>query len=544
MFFGVATRLLTVGSTGASTSAPPVDPSDLDPPASSAAPIPATAPAAAQPFAVTAVSMFDANDDPDAAEPALEKGVNPIIVLVTDLADRPLAGVPVVLLSAKADGPTLAGPRYTKSDGRARFPTDLALEREGDVVVAARALPGTAVWGVVKAALDRPAEVALKVEPGLAAAVRLFDPDGAPHAGRARVRKVVVDEPAPEPGDRGPQLTAAFREATPRSARVGDGFRFVGLAPGETFTLYAWAEGYEAAFQTVQVPELPPRPLPIDATLGRRLASVTFVAATPPPLEAADVAFGCRSANEDELVVLAGADARPTQRVPGFRLDVAPGASHRLRVEAYVRGEAEAAAEIEIPTLRAGETYDAGVVRLAPLGVVVAGRVVDPEGRPIAGAAVEVVPAGGGRELTAETDAAGAFDVQGLPGRGPYHVSVHAGGRVAERRTDVVEGTKDLRVALDPAGAIAGRVILPAGGAPEHVRVRALRPDRPPSATSLAADGSFHLGELAAGVYVLVLDGPEIRTLRVGDVVVTPPETNAEDRLQRLAPAAASRGQP
>ena len=57
---------------------------------------------------------------------------------------RAVGGVPVVVLGTGENGPVLAGPKMTNSEGRVRFPIDLAMEQEHEVVVAARAVPGRA----------------------------------------------------------------------------------------------------------------------------------------------------------------------------------------------------------------------------------------------------------------------------------------------------------------------------------------------------------------------------------------------------------------
>jgi hypothetical protein len=146
--------------------------------------------------------------------------------------------------------------------------------------------------------------------------------------------------------------------------------------------------------------------------------------------------------------------------------------------------------------------------------------------------------------LAATTDAAGRFTLRGLPGRGPYQIVAHAPGRASGRLEAVGEGEIELRLVLEPAGAIEGRVLAPRGVVREALRVRALRADRSPIATTPAADGNFRLEGAPAGVYVVVVDGPGIEALRLGDVVVTPPETTKDDRLTRLEPRAAPRGEP
>ncbi|HYC76456.1 MAG TPA: carboxypeptidase regulatory-like domain-containing protein [Planctomycetota bacterium] len=485
----------------------------------------------------------DAFDDPEAADAWTDPAVRPLTVTVVDLEGRPTPGVPVRVASARLDGPVLATPRTTRRDGRVRIPIDLAMDREGEVVVAARVRPGAAAWTAVRVDLSRAADAVLRLDAGAAATLRLTAPDGEPYVGPARIGRVIVDDPPPETGERGAQLTAAFGEAVPRAVRCGDGFVLAGFAPGERATLGVQAHGYEPVFTPIQAPE-GGGSWPLEIRLGRRMAAVIALA-TPPAAEG-PWAFGHREIDHDpeEVLVAAGADEAPLQASPEIRRDVVPGRPHRLRIDGYRGGVAEAAAEFDVPALAAGEVFHVGAVTLAPLATVLSGRVADPEDRPVAGAVVEALPRGAGRESVAHTDAAGAFRVRGLPGRGPYAVGAHAPGRVSARAEDVPEGATDVKLVLEPAGGIEGRVQLPAGVDAERVRVRALRADRAPAATSLRDDGGFLLGDLPGGVYVLVIDGPGLRTLRVADVVVAPPEITRDDRLARLRPDPAPRSEP
>jgi hypothetical protein len=418
---------------------------------------------------------------------------------------------------------------------------DLALDQEGEVVVAARAVAGAAAWNLVAVALDRAAETVLRVDRGLTAAVRLFDVDGAPYAGPARVRKVLAEEERPETGERGAALTEAFRETTPRALRDGSAYLLHGLRPGESFTLLAAAPEREPSFFDHAAPESGPDPFPLEARLGPRHAFVSLEAA-PPGNAPAGLSFALRDTGGAD-VVAAGADDRPTQASPRFRHPVPAGVGSVLRVDAYAGDGPFAAAEVEVPPLQPGETFEAGRLPLEPLRAVVAGRVMDADDRPVAGATVEALPRRG-PPLAGTADAAGAFSLRGLPGRGPYQVAAHAEGRVAALAADVPEGAADLRFALETAGAVEGRVRAPAGVDAARLRVRAMRADRGPVATVVEAGGAFRLTGLPAGVYVLVVDGPGVETLRVGDVVVAAGETNREDRLQRLAPRLSPRGEP
>ena len=79
----------------------------------------------------------DDGDDPDASA-WLDPAVRPLRVRLVGLDQTPLGGVPVVVLGSGQAGPVLAGPKMTNADGRVRFPIDLVMEQEHDVLIAAR----------------------------------------------------------------------------------------------------------------------------------------------------------------------------------------------------------------------------------------------------------------------------------------------------------------------------------------------------------------------------------------------------------------------
>jgi hypothetical protein len=500
---------------------------------------PAAAPVDVVSGAAASAPLDDDADDPEAPEPVYEPAVATLDVLVVDEQDRPLAGVPVVVVSER-DGTLLAPLRVAKKDGRARFPIDLVFEREGRVVVAARAVPGFAAHAVVATSLDRATETRLRVRSGATARIRLTEEDGALAAG-GRVRKAVFADPPPETGDFGASLSVAFRDATPRSFRDGVDLLLHGFVQGETAALLATHVGFETTLTEIAVPDPAPSPFGVDLRLGARLSGVVFEAAAADFLDDPATRFGCRGASDGEVLAAPGVDAGPTQKSRRFRRDVRPGEPRRLRIEAYRDGALIAAGEFEVPALNPGETFDAGVVRLEPTGVVLSGTIVDQDGAPIVGAVVECTARGGFSAATS-TDALGRFAVRGAAGAGPYHVSVHAGGRVSHVVADVDEGARPLRVALELAGGVEGRVFAPEGVEVAALRVRALRAGRSPAATTPAADGSFRFGGLPQGVYVVVVDGPGVDPLRVSDVVVTPPDVTRDDRLARLTPGASAAG--
>lgn len=155
-------------------------------------------------------------------------------------------------------------------------------------------------------------------------------------------------------------------------------------------------------------------------------------------------------------------------------------------------------------------------------GVRVAGRVVDTDGRPIAGAHV-------GYERTTDplwerparvrdpvtTDAAGAFSFAALAA-GSYRFiagdDAHAPGAVAPVVIDGVHAVDNLTIELSAGAAIAGRVIQadgsPAAGAIVRIapRENAFRPV--PRQTAAATDGGFRMAGLPRqSVYLVAFGG-------------------------------------
>jgi hypothetical protein len=103
----------------------------------------------------------------------------------------------------------------------------------------------------------------------------------------------------------------------------------------------------------------------------------------------------------------------------------------------------------------------------------------------------------------------------------------------------------DLRLVLEQSGAIQGSILGGGGLDLERISVRATTDGRTPCTTTPLPGGSFVLTGLARGVYTVVIEGADIHPVRVTDVVVTPPETTRDGRLDRLRPRILSgQGQP
>ncbi|MCA8959443.1 MAG: carboxypeptidase regulatory-like domain-containing protein, partial [Planctomycetes bacterium] len=104
-----------------------------------------------------------------------------------------------------------------------------------------------------------------------------------------------------------------------------------------------------------------------------------------------------------------------------------------------------------IDPLHGGEARDLGTIVLSR-GPLVRGRIVDPEGRPIAGALVSASQRYGSKSTWVETDDRGEFALGGLPAE-PFRLAAQADGfGVTERRWDGPPGDEMVEIILEPAG--------------------------------------------------------------------------------------------
>jgi len=168
---------------------------------------------------------------------------------------------------------------------------------------------------------------------------------------------------------------------------------------------------------------------------------------------------------------------------------------------------------------------------------VIAGKVVDKEGRPVAGAEVTAVSY---NELTTEARLGndtsridGSFQVDELPVASGYYVTAKSGGFISEELgplglTD--EGLHDLVLTLRPTGSISGQVVdVNSGkpvGEPEFVvdtryvsRGRNIIGGR---SGKLDEDGNFTIADLPPGAYGLFIDShPGVFTTGIVEPQVT-----------------------
>ncbi len=216
---------------------------------------------------------------------------------------------------------------------------------------------------------------------------------------------------------------------------------------------------------------------------------------------------------------------------PGLFLASARAPGLARRVAEVVRGRGEESTRVDLA--------------LEP-AVALDGRASAPEGGPVAGARVTVVPlvsrspgfatASAPPEETAvsDTDAAGAFRVAGLA-PGSYAVSVAAPGRHPTLLPRVAVPGEALAITIAPLGAAEGVVLLPDGRPAAGALVRAASADHGASATA-GADGRFLIAA-PAGSYLVVASLGDRAGVSAEPVAVTA-GASARGATIRLGPAA------
>ena len=331
------------------------------------------------------------------------------------------------------------------------------------------------------AAPRHPIVLALSPAPALHGTV--VDAGGQPLAG-AEVTLARRDEP---------DAWAARRDAHRARSAAAGAFRVPGLTAEGSYDVLVTHPGFAPVLTPVTIPKTG-SPLGLDVVLSPgRIAYGTIVDSSGRPVEGARIelvrsqvgrtttATGPPLAEDGLYRSTAGQDGR-------FDLSCLPPGCFDLRIE----GDGFAPLErpgVEIPA--GNGLLDLGRF-FVERGVVLAGRVVDPEGQPLAGAEIWVVPRAPRDWISyykegpaAVSGPDGQFTLTDLPREGGIGLDVCRKGFLAESRTIREPDLEPLRIVLDPAVRIAGRVIDPTGAPVAGAQIRGWlsgeSPDRPVS---------------------------------------------------------------
>ena len=203
---------------------------------------------------------------------------------------------------------------------------------------------------------------------------------------------------------------------------------------------------------------------------------------------ASGAASSARATAGSSAAVVARSD-----RAGAFVLKGLEAGRHRLRVE----GAGLLTAEVRFVDVP-GPVVRIVVARRAE----VSGRVTD-GGRPVAGAAVQLLPLGGAAPLASETDASGRFAFADRP-EGRFRLWAARRDRAAPAQAVDRVGPgpfAPLELALVPAAIVSGRVVdaSTGRGVAAHVTLVADDPDEPPRAATSSAAGSFRVEGVPLG---------------------------------------------
>lgn len=421
---------------------------------------------------------------------------------VVDEAGKPVPEAGVWLVIAKGSGQELRGlygrpgmdwlEARTDAGGRFAF-NDVPRGFAAEFVISA---PGRACLCTMKKSEGRPQ---LQFQPGRKD-IRITLP------AEARIEGTVTDAATGKPVA-GVALRA--RSDAPGSALEGgytrsadDGtFTFTGLRAAEHKVSLAPVKSNEAA-------EWVAKDLTVTTEAGKTLSGVAFKvsrgcllevvvtdARTGKPIEGAQVSL-YRQDDQRWLGGTTGADGVARRRLLP--------AAYQLR-EVGKRGEYSSKSLMQQVTLAEGTTVVP--VTLDPMGRIT-GRAVDPEGKPVAGADVKLLPHMG---TEVKTDADGRFDLPDARPRwyGNEDVDRYLVIRAADRTLAVAvllgDVSKPLEVALAAAVTFAGRAVDPDGkpveGAPVTVYLRGNRwgSSLDNTAVGTGADGRYEIKGIPAG---------------------------------------------
>jgi hypothetical protein len=204
-----------------------------------------------------------------------------------------------------------------------------------------------------------------------------------------------------------------------------------------------------------------------------------------------------------------------------FSVSVDPGTSILAELRASTGGgDAAAPFVARADQLDAAHPLSFGDLTLARETAIVAGIVVDAAGKPVRNAVIAVRPEGAeGDALGARTDENGVFSVVGPEECDRFEVFAETEDAAGRSGGGLRRGRTGLRLVLEPAARLVGRVETPSASllplvevalwTKEDVRVATVRPRR---------DGTFRFVHVAAGEYRIVASLPSGKPVLAGVV--------------------------
>lgn len=437
---------------------------------------------------------------------------------VVDMQGKPVSGAEVFLMpSSSSEG--LEGIEALQratlkaaTDAAGQFRIDRLGKGSFDLQVRARGFLPTRVRQVAIPPGKGNADLGvISLQVGTAFEGRVVDPEGNPVAG-ANVQAAPTAGLSPRdlPADGGEAVTGS------------DGaFSLTGFREGEVLSLRVTRRGFAA--RTISGIETPlPEPITVELTPAARISGTVLD-------ESGDPVAGTRVVLTVETRFVAAAEVDAEGRFE--MVDLAPG---RFRLSALASGY--------LPETRDGIDLKegsgvGGIDLVLRRGAVVEGRILAPDGSPVAGARVMVLdqPAETDLGLAARPDTfaddEGRYQLGGIAEGDRTVVAQHAEFRPARRQVKVQEGTTLLDLRLSRGFEVSGRVTGPEGPV-RGTTLRLMGTESTLPATS-GPDGAFRFEAVAEGSYRVEAETPGYASAAEEVRVAGSSVTGLEIRLER-----------
>jgi protocatechuate 3,4-dioxygenase beta subunit len=473
--------------------------------------------------------------------------------VVVDTAGRPLSGAEVALSpTPDSDAPFArmsverAGPDAPEvTDAQGRFSFEHLEPGRFDLQASARGFAPTVVRGIDLAATGAGAGDPAGGPGGRRGPVNLGTVALAPGV---TLEGVVVDpQSRPIAGARVSTYSTARISLFQRSARDDDeiltaadgSFSIPDLRAGEKVGLTASKKGYKPArFDQLEVPGS--EPLRITLTPGVRIAGRVLTEAGDP---VAAVRITVSRVGGNQLAIgasMLSGFARSEEDGAFVFEGIEPG---KVRLTANAQGfRKKESADLDLVAGRDVEDFNLVLER----GAALVGRVVGADGAPVAGASVQLIEGSSRSAMVgyrfggsgATTDGDGNYRLEGLDEGSQSFAAQAEDYERAVKDLEIRSGENRLDFRLEPGFDVGGRVV-DAGGQPvAGARVQMSAPGAPSfpfgrnEDARSAADGSFRVRGVAAGVYDVQADKEGYAPARRESLQVTGPVQGVELRLE------------